>query len=143
MALTLPVNCIITNKIYSEAVGSGNPVAWINNPTNETFKIIDTKLYVPVVTSSTQDHNKLLDQLKTGLKRTIKWTKYRSEMPNETKNKNLNYLIVPTFLLKSKDYLSSQLKTKISFSKYYTPSVDIKDFNVLIDGKSLFWHFCK
>ena len=64
-------------------------------------------------------------------------------MSNETKNKYLNYLIVPTFLLKSKDYMYSHLKTKISFSKNYTPSVDIKDFNVLINGKSLFWHFYK
>ena len=61
MALTWPVNYVIANKAYREAVGSDNPVAWINNPTNETFKIIDTKLYVPVVISSTQGHNKLLD----------------------------------------------------------------------------------
>ena len=36
-----------------------------------TFKIRDTKSYVPVVTLSTQDDNKLLQQLKTGFKRTI------------------------------------------------------------------------
>ena len=27
---------------------------------------------------------------------------------------------------------------RTSFSKYYTPSVEIKEFNVLIDGKSFF-----
>ena len=31
-----------------------------------TFSIIDTKVYVPVVTSSTQDNAKLLEQLKSG-----------------------------------------------------------------------------
>ena len=38
-----------------------------------TFKITDTKLYVPVVTLSAQDNAKLLEQLKPGFKRTIKW----------------------------------------------------------------------
>ena len=39
---------------------------------------------------------RLLEQLRTGFKRTIKWNKYRSEMTNQTKNNNLNYLIDPT-----------------------------------------------
>lgn len=33
------------------------------------FKTADTKLYVPVVTLSTQDNAKLLEQLKLGFKR--------------------------------------------------------------------------
>ena len=40
---------------------------------------------------------KLLEKLKTGFKRTIKWNKYRSEISHQTKNNNLNYLIDPTF----------------------------------------------
>ena len=44
---------------------------------------------------STEDDNKLLEQLKTGFKRTIKWNKYRSEISNETKINNLNYSIDP------------------------------------------------
>ena len=43
------------------------------------FKITETKLYVPVVTLSTQDNAKLLQQLKSGFKRTINWNKYESE----------------------------------------------------------------
>ena len=50
-------------------------------------------MYVPVVTLSAENDNKLLEQLKTGFKRTIKRNKYRSEMSNQTKNSNLNYLI--------------------------------------------------
>ena len=57
----------------------------------------DCKLYIPVITLSAQNHNKLLEQLKTGFKRTIKWNKYRSKMSNQTKNNNLNYLIDTTF----------------------------------------------
>ena len=69
----------------------------INPPASATFKIADTKLYVPVVTLSTKDDNNFLEQLKSGFKRTIKWNKYRSEMTNQTKTNNLNYLINPTF----------------------------------------------
>ena len=46
------------------------------------FKITDTKLYVPVVTLSTQDNAKLLQLLKSGFKRTINWNKYQSTPKN-------------------------------------------------------------
>ena len=36
-----------------------------------TFAITDTKLYAPIVTLSTQDNAKLLEQLKSSFKRTI------------------------------------------------------------------------
>ena len=39
----------------------------------------------------------MIEQLRTGFKRTLKWNKYRSEMTNQTKNNNLNYLIDPMF----------------------------------------------
>ena len=40
------------------------------------FSITDINLYVLVVTLSTQDNAKVLEQLKPGLKRTINWNKY-------------------------------------------------------------------
>ena len=112
----------------------------IDDPTGATFKIIDTKLHVPVVTLSTENDNKLLEQLGTGFKRTIKWNKYRSEMTNQTKNNNLNYLIDPTFTKVNRLFVLSfeNENDRTSFSKYYVPNVQIKDFNVLIDGKSFF-----
>ena len=62
----------------------------INNPTNPTLKMTDRKLYLPVVALSTENDKKLLEQLRTGFKRTINWNKYRSQMTNQTKNNNLN-----------------------------------------------------
>ena len=50
------------------------------SPRNATFQITDTKLYVPVVTLSTKNYKRRLEQLRTGFKRTIKWNKYRSEL---------------------------------------------------------------
>ena len=54
-------------------------------------------MYAPVVTLSSENDKRLLEQLRTGFKRIIKWNKNRSEMTNHTKNNNLNYLIDRTF----------------------------------------------
>ena len=112
----------------------------IGAPTGTTFEITDTKLYVPAVTLSTEDDNKLLEQLKTGFTRTIKWQKYTSEMPNPTEIHNLNYLIDPTFSKVNIFFVLSfkNDQDRTSFTKFYTLKVEMKDFNVLIDGKGFF-----
>ena len=66
-------------------------------PSGAKFKITETKLYVPVITLSKENDIKLLEQLKSGFKRTIKWNKYRSQMTIQPQNNNLNYLIDTTF----------------------------------------------
>ena len=48
-----------------KAQGGKPAVVAANNPTNATFKITDTKLYVPVLTLSTEDDNNFLEQLKS------------------------------------------------------------------------------
>ena len=70
----------------------------ISSATRETkFAITETKLYVPVVTLSTQDNAKLLQQLKSSFKRTINWNKYESRVKTSAQNRFLNYLINPSF----------------------------------------------
>ena len=58
-------------------------------PSGAKFKITDTKLYLPVVTLSRENGIKHLEQLKSGLKKTIKWNKYRSQMTIQPQNNNL------------------------------------------------------
>ena len=70
----------------------------ITNSTDEgKFVINETKLYVPVVTLSTQDNAKLLQELKSGFKRIISWNKYESELKTYVQNRYLNHLINPSF----------------------------------------------
>ena len=143
LTLTWSGNCVltgITTQTERETQGDNPARQAIRTPTSATFKITDTKLYVPVVTLSTENDEKLLEQLRTGFKRTIKWNKYRSEMTNQTKNNNLNYLIDPTFTKVNRLFVLSfeNEEERTSFSRYYVPKVEIKDFNVLIDGKSFF-----
>ena len=131
-------NCVLISKATREADYDADPVVRkIDNPGNATFQITDTKLYVPVVTLSTEYDKRPLEQLRTRFKRTIKWNKYRSEMTNKTKNNNLNYLIDPTFTKFNRLFILSfeNENNRASFSKYYVPNIQIKDFNVLINGK--------
>ena len=142
LALSWSEICVITRleKRLVTAAQGDNPAVYDDSPTNATFKVTDCKLHVPVVTLSAENEIKLLQQLKTGFKRTIKWNKYRSEISNQTKNNNLNYLIDPTFTNVNRLFALSfeNEKDRTSFSKYYVPKVEIKDINVLIDGKPFF-----
>ena len=141
--LTWSANCVSTTKAFRRAVpaqGNNAAVVGINNLIGPHFKIKDTKLYVPVVTLSIQNNNTLLEQLKTGFKRTIKWNKHRSKMSSRTENNNLNYLTDPTFTKVNKLFVESfeNEDDRTSYFKYYTPSVEIKDFNVFTYAKSIF-----
>ena len=78
--LTWSSTCVITSS-----TGAG------------TFEITDTKLYVLVVTLSTQENTKLLQQLKSGCKRVINWNKYLSKTESFRRNADLNYLVEPRF----------------------------------------------
>ena len=134
LTLTWSENCVITSIERRVITNTRRDTS----PTNATFEITDTKLYVPVVTLSTKDDNNFLEQLKSGFKRTIKWNKYRSEMTNQTKTNQLNHLIDPTFIKVNRLFASSfeNEEDRTSFSKYYVPKVEIKHFNVLSDGKN-------
>ena len=62
-----------------------------------TFAITDTKIYVPVVTLSTQENAKLLQLLKLGFERVINWNKYLSKPELLAQNPNFNHFVEPSF----------------------------------------------
>ena len=142
LTLSWSENCVITRmkkRLVRAAPGGNLPVCG-DSSESAAFKIKDYKLYVSVVTLSAENENELLEQLKTGFKRTITWNKYRGEMSNQTKNNSLNYLIDPTFTNVNRLFVLffENEDGRTSISKYYVPKVDIKDSNVLIDGKPVF-----
>ena len=125
LTLTWSKNCVltdITTQTARAAQGDNPARERIDAPTNATFKITDTKLNFPVVTLSTENDKTLLEQLRTGFKRTIKWNKYRSEMTNQTKNNNL---IDPAFTKVDRLFVLSfeNENDRTSFSKYYVPNI--------------------
>ena len=106
-----------------------------------TFEITETRLYVPVITLSTQDDAKLLPQLKSGFNKIINWNKYLTKPELLRRNPNLNYLVEPSFQGVNRLFvLAFENDTqKTSSKRYYLPNVEIKNYNVMIDGKKRFW----
>ena len=80
LILTWSANCVV---VYTNVANQG-----------ATFEIAETKLYVPVITLSTQDNAKFLPQLKSGFKRIINWNKYLAKPELLRRNPNLNHLVL-------------------------------------------------
>ena len=78
--LTLASTCVITNS-----TDKGR------------FAITDATLYITIVTLSTPDNTKLLQQLQPSFKRTIDWNKYQSDPQTYAQNQYLNHLVDPSF----------------------------------------------
>ena len=123
LILTWSSTCVITTS-----AGAG------------TFEITDTKLCAPVVTLSTKENAKLLQQLKSGVKRVINWNKYLSKPELLRQNPNLSYLIEPRFQGVNRLFiLAFENDTqRTSQSGYYLPNVEIKNYNIVINGENFF-----
>ena len=106
---------------------------------NPTFTITETNLSVSVVTLSTQDNAKLLLQLKSTLKRTIS-QKYLAKPELLPQNPNINRLIEASFEVVNRlSILAFEYDAqRISKKRYYLPNEEIKDYNIMIDGKNFF-----
>ena len=111
--------------------------------TSATFQTNNATFDVPVVTLTINYNIKFLENIKQGFKRTVSWNNFRSEITTQPKKNNMDYLIDSTFVNINK-LLALSLKnsnddpTRDSFDEYYMPSVEIKDFNALIDNKQFF-----
>ena len=106
-----------------------------------TFPTTDTKIYAPVVTLSTQDNAKLLEQLKSGFEHAINWNEYHSKTerlnpPNpyidfliDSSFQGVNWLFVLPF---------NALDDGTGHSRYYFPTARVEEYNVMINWKNLF-----
>ena len=103
-----------------------------------TLTITDTRLYVPVVTLSTQENTKLLQELKSGFKRIINWNKYLSKSELLAQNPNLNHLVEPNFQGVNRLFVLAfeNDNQRTSYERYYIPTVEIKDYNIMINGEN-------
>ena len=125
LILTWPENCVIAS----------------NTSAQETkFAITDTKLCVPVVTLSTQDNAKLLQQLKSGFKRTINCNKYQPKVPIQVPNTYSYFLTDPSFQGVNRFFVLAfeNKDDRTVHTKYYLPIVEVKDYNVTINVQNFF-----
>ena len=126
LILTWSSNCVlISTAIQNQAA---------------TFEITDTKLYVPIVTLSTQENTKFLQQLKSGFKRLTNWNKYLSKPELLAQNPNLNHLVEPSFQGVNRLFVLAfeNDNDRTSDDRYYLPTVEIKEYNTVINGANVF-----
>ena len=128
------VNLILTWSSTCVLIATGNQ--------NQAprFAITDAKLYVPVVTLSTQENTKFLQQLKSGFKRVINWNKYLSKPELLAQNPNLNHLVEPSFQGVNRLFVLAFEgdDNRRSDEQYYLSTVEIKDYNIVINGENFF-----
>ena len=125
------VNLILTWSATCVLIATG-----IQNQAS-TFAITDTKFYVPVVTLSTQENTKFFQQLKSGFKTVINWNKYLSKPELLAQNPNLNHLVEPSFQGVNRLFVLAFENDdhRTSDDRYYLPTVEIKDYNIMINLK--------
>ena len=106
---------------------------------NATFAITNTTLYVPVITLSQQDNAKLLQQLKSGFKRVFNWNKYLSKPELLAQKPNLNHLVKPSFQGVNSFFVLAYENDaqRTSARRYYIPTVQLKDYNIIINSKNV------
>ena len=76
----------------------------------------------------------------SGFKRVINWNKYLSRPELLAQNTNLNYVIEPTFQGVNRLFVlafENDAQRKVH-SGYYLPNVEIKKYNVMVNGENFF-----
>ena len=113
-----------------------------------TFKITNTKLYIPIVILSSKDNVKLVKLLEEGFKRPVYWNEYQTKI--ETRNLDNNNLtrfpldasfqgVRRLFVLAFDNTDNGAKKVeRNSPTIYFLPRVNITNYNVLIDGRNFY-----
>ena len=120
----------------------------MSNIADTTFKITNTKLYVPIVTLSRKDNVKLVKLLEEGFKRPVYWNEYQAKIESRNLD-NDNLTLCPLdysfqdvrrlFVLAfdTTDNGANKVERN-SHTKYFLPRVNITNYNVLIDGRNFY-----
>ena len=89
----------------------------------------------------TQDNVKLLQQLESSFKGTVNLNKYVSKRLIERQNSYWDYLTAQGFHGTNRLFVLSFKDNAVreGHTRYFLPTVEIKDYNVTIDGKIFFW----
>ena len=92
------------------------------------------------MTLSAQENTKFLQQLKSGFERVINWNKYLSKPELLRRKPNLNHLVEPRFQGVNRLFvLAFQNDDDRTIDNlYYLPTVEIKDYNIMINGENFF-----
>ena len=110
------------------------------------FIINDTKLYVPVVTLSKEDNKDFIEQQNKEFQRSIYWNEYKTKEKTEDADANATKYINldPSFQGVNRLFLMEYSRaddnqaTRNGQRKYYLARIDLKKYNVIIDGRNFY-----
>ena len=107
------------------------------------FFINDTKMYVPVVALSKEDNKDFIEQQNKGFQRSTYWNEYKTKETNENADANVfKYInLDPSFQGVNRLFVMAYNRvdgqpTRNGQQKYYLPKIDLKKYNVIIDGRN-------
>ena len=144
-SLEMPlINC----KVYLELNWIEDCILYSDGGTAK-FAITDTKLHVPIVTLSTKDSANLAKQLNEGFKRSVYWNSYETKPAKVIEQgKNIYELLNASFQGVKRLFVFAYVITAgndadqeagIKDNKmYFLPRGEVKNYNVLIDGRNLY-----
>ena len=111
-------------------------------------EITDAKLHVTIVTLSTKDSVNLTKQLSEGFKRSVSWNSYQTMPTMVIENrKNLYELLNASFQGVGRLFVLAHVVATGAANdeagikdnkKYFLPREEIKNYNVLIDGRKFY-----
>ena len=113
-----------------------------NAGTAATFKIIDAKLYVPIVTLRTEDNTKLSKLLSEGFRRSIYLNKYKVIF-KDYNNEYIRGRIDASFQGVNKLFVlpyagGANVTNENSYRRYFLPRIKITNYNIEIDGGNFY-----
>ena len=122
-----------------------------------TFKITNTKLYVPIVTLSSKDNVKLVKLLEEGFKRPVYWNEYQTKIetrdlgnnnltrfPLDASFQGVRRLFILAFNNTNATIPNNLINNTVnrversSHTNYFLPRINITNYNVLIDGRNFY-----
>ena len=140
---------LFNTKLYTELNWTKYSVL-CNQDQNSIFQITKGELYIPAVTLNTENNNELSRLLSKGFERTVIWNEYKSKIEriniavndNTFKRTTLDASFQGVSRLLAAAYETGDIQRNTdhehSRRKYYLPRTEIKDYNVLIDGKKIY-----
>ena len=107
------------------------------------FTINDTKLHVPVVTLSPRDNQKLSKLLSKGFERSVYWNVYETKSDIKSTENEYRYFLKSNFVKVNRLFAlvytnKSNNAKRFNARKYYLSKGTIDNYNVVINGKSIY-----
>ena len=142
------INC----KVHRELKWTRDSV--MSTIADRTFEIINTRLYVPIVTLSSKDNVKLAKLLEEGFKRSVYWNEYQIESRNFDNNNLKRFPLDASFQgVRRRLFVVAFNNTTLnvpndainntnnrvernSHTKYFLPRVYKSNYNELMDGRN-------